>query len=175
MNDLANNAIKVAEYLFGSYERILPSLQTFSLVITGVLLFFVVYMMTKANVVGGKTDKFVDKWNLADMSKVKVNRAWKEIMQEIKSGNSAKMKKAINDADKILDEALKAKGYIGKHMDERLDRIDDSQLETVREVRQAHALSERIKKDPSLALTQNEAINIIHIYGKAFKEFELIK
>lgn len=174
MSDLANNTMKVVEYLFGSYERLLPSLQTFSLVITGVLLFFVIYMMTKANVVGGKTDKFVDKWNLADMSKVKMNRAWKEVIQGINSGNSAKMKKAINDADKILDEALKAKGFIGNTMDERLNRVNDQQLEAAREVRQAHTLSERIKKDPALALTQSEAINIIHIYEKAFKEFELI-
>lgn len=174
MNDLVNNAIKVAQYLFDAYVRELPALQTFSLLITGILLFFVVMMMTRANVVGGKKDKFVDKWNLADMSKVKVLRAWKEIVQGIATEESAKMKKAINDADKILEEALKAKGFTGKTVDERLNKVDAVQLENIKEVWQAHRLSERIKKEPTLVIAPNEAWNIIHIYEKAFKDFGLI-
>jgi hypothetical protein len=149
-------------------------LQTFSLVITGILLFFVIHMTKKANTIGGKKDKFVDKWNLADMSKVKVVRAWNEIMEGIDSGNGVKMKKAINDADKMLDEALKGNGFFGKDMDERLARVDESRLPNLKEVVQAHKLSNRIKKEPALILTQQEVKNIIGIYRKTFQELGLM-
>lgn len=161
--------------MFNTYLRELPVLQTFSLVIIGILLFFVIMMMTKANVVGGKKDKFIDKWNLADMSKAKVMKAWTEIMQEIGSGESVKMKKAINDADKMLDEALKANGFSGKNIDERLNKVEEDCIPNIKEVWQAHKLSERIKKEPALVLTHQEAKNIAGIYQKAFQELGLIK
>lgn len=174
MNELADNLIQVLQRLFATYADVLPSLQSFSLTISGILLFFVVLMMVRANTIGGKRDKFIDKWNLADMSKRKVAKAWREVIQEIASRESAKMKKAINDADKILDEALKARGFLGKTTDERLNKVEVEQLENIKEVWQAHRLSERIKKEPALVLTQNEAWNIIHIYEKAFKDFGLM-
>lgn len=162
-------------YLFNTYLRELPTLQTFSLVIIGILLFFVILMNQRANTIGGKKDKFIDKWNLADMSRVKVMRAWGEIMQGINGGVDGAMKKAINDADKMLDEALKANGFFGKNIDERLSRVDEDRLPNLKEVWQAHKLSDRIKKEPTLAITQHEAKNIIGIYKKAFEELGLIK
>lgn len=175
MNEFLNNINGWAEYLLDVYLRQLPALQGFSLVLIGILLFFVIVMTKRANTLGGKKDKFIDKWNLADMSKVKTVRAWNEIVTEIESGQSVQMKKAINDADKILDEALKANGFFGKNMDERLNKVDEERLANIKEVWQAHRLSERIKKEPTLALTQHEAMNIIGIYRKTFFELGLIK
>ncbi len=174
MNEFLEAINKVVVYLFDTYVRELPVLQTFSLVVTGILLFFVVHMMTKANIVGKKKEKFIDKWNLADLSKAKVKKAWNDIAQAVASGESVRMKKGINDADKLLEEALRERGYAGKTMDERLNKIDEEKLQNIKEVWQAHKLSERIKKEPALALTQNEAWNIMHIYAKALKDFGLI-
>lgn len=174
MNELADNALQVVNYLFDLYKEILPTLQTFSLLITGILLFFVALAMMEANVIGGKKDKFIDKWNLTDMSKAKVKKAWDEILRGVGSGESVKMKKAINDADKILEEALRERGFAGKTMDERLNRVDESKMANLKEVWQAHRLSERIKKEPALGLTQSEAWNIIHIYEQTFKDHGLI-
>lgn len=175
MNVYLNNLNKIGSYLINTYAQKLPVLQTFSLVIIGILIIFVIHMTKKANTIGGKKDKFIDKWNLADMSKVKVMRAWNDIMGGIESGNGAKMKKSINDADKMFDEALKTHGFYGKNMEERLTRIDESRLPNLKEVLQAHKLSNRIKKEPALVLTQHEVKNIISIYRKAFEELGLIK
>lgn len=174
MNEFLNNINKIGSYLLDTYLQKLPVLQTFSLVIIGILLFFVIHMTKKANTIGGKKDKFIDKWNLADMSKVKVSRAWNEIMEGIDSGNGVKVKKAINDADKMLDEALKMNGFFGKNMDERLNRVDEERLPNLKEVLQAHKLSDRIKKEPTLVLTHLEARNIIAIYRKTFQELGLL-
>lgn len=174
MNELADKSIKVLNYLLDTYLGVLPSLQTFSMVITGVLLFFVVLAMTKANVIGGKKDKFIDKWNLADMSKAKIQKKWNGILLGVGTGESVMMKNAINDADKMLEEVLRERGFAGKTMDDRLKQVDESKMGNIKEVWQAHRISERIKKDPSLAITQNEAWNIIHIYGQTLKDHGLI-
>ncbi len=174
MNEFLNNANKVVTYLFNTYLRELPVLQTFSLVITGILLFFVIHMVQKANTIPGKRDKFIDKWGLADMSKVKVMRAWSEIVQNINSGVDGAMKKAIGDADKMLDEALKANGFYGKNIDERLNKVDEARLPNIKEIWQAHRFAERIKKDATVPMTQHEARNIIGIYRDTFKELNLI-
>lgn len=175
MNEFLDNTNRIVEYLFETYLKGLPVLQGFSLVVIGILLFFVILMTKNANTIGGKKDKFVDKWNLADMSKVKVARAWSGVMADLESGQGAKMKKAINDADKMFDEALKANGFFGKNMDERLNRVDEDRLPTIKEIWQAHRLSDRIKKESALELTQHEARNIISIYKKAFQELGLLK
>ncbi|EKD23979.1 MAG: hypothetical protein ACD_81C00135G0005 [uncultured bacterium] len=175
MNEFVEGSNKIIQYLFDKYVATLPALQTFALVVSGVLLFFVVMMMTKANVVGGKRDKFIDKWGLADMGKVKIGRAWKELLVSVSTGDSAKMKKAIGDADKILDEALKTLGFVGKNMNERLNTVDAVRLPNIKEVQEAHRISERIKKEPTFSLTQQEVWNIVGIYEKAFKEFGLFK
>lgn len=174
MNELAENSIKVLNYVFGAYKDVLPSLQSFSLVITGALLFFVVLAMTKANVIGGKKNKFIDKWNLVDMSKAKMKKAWIEIARGIASGESVAMKQAINNADKMLEEILRERGFAGKTMDERLKQVDESAMENIKEIWQAHKLSDRIKKNPSLKITKEEASNIVFIYRKAFKDHGLI-
>lgn len=174
MNELADNLLQIGEYLFDTYREVLPSLQSFSLVVTGILAFFVVQAVIKANVIGGKKDKFIDKWNLADMSKAKIQKKWNGILLGIGTGESVTMKNAINEADKMLEEILRERGFAGKTMDERLKQVDESKMENIKEVWQAHKLSDRIKKDPSLVITQNEAWNIVHIYGQALKDHGLI-
>ena len=175
MNEFVEGLTKVGVYLFDIYLSRLPALQAFSLVITGVLLFFVVRMMVRANIISGKRDKFIDKWNLADMPKRKVVKAWKDIAQDVGSGGSAKMKKAINDADKIVDEALKNVGIVGKDMDERLAKTDEMRVVNIREVCEAHRLVARMQKEPALSLTAKEGWNIIAIYEKALKELGMLK
>lgn len=174
MNEFLNNTNKVATYLFNTYARELPVLQTFSLVIIGILLFFVVQMVHKANMIPSKRDKFIDKWGLADMSRIKVMRAWAEIVGSINNGVDDAMKKAIGDADKMLDEALKASGFYGKNIEERLNKVSEERLPNIKEIWQAHRFAERIKKDTKLPLTRHEAKNIIGIYRNTFKELNLI-
>lgn len=174
MNEFLSDLGKIGEYLLDAYEGVLPTLQTFSLVITGVLLFFVLMAMKQANVIGGKKEKFIDKWNLADLSKAKVQKTWNGILQDAATGESVKMKKAINEADKLLEGILREWGFAGKTMDERLSKVDESKIGNLKEVWQAHNLSERIKKDMSFVITQNEAWNIIHIYERALRDHRLI-
>lgn len=175
MNEFIDGATKIAEYLFAVYLRVLPSLQAFSLVITGVLLFFTVYMLRKFKTIEMKRDKFMDKWGLIDLSKEKMRRMWKDVRAEVRAGSVAKLKKAIIDADKLLDEALKDAGIVGKDMDERLAKTDELRVANIREVREAHRLAVRVQKEPTFVLTMQEGWNIIGMYEKALKDLGLLK
>lgn len=175
MNEFIDIANKIGAYLVKMYVQVLPTLETFSLVVIGVLVFFVGIMMGRLKTLGMKRDKFIDKWGLGDLSKMKIKRAWKELVAEVGTGASAKMKKAINDADKMVDEALKGAGFVGKNMDERLAKVDDLKIANIKEVREAHRMSERIKKEPTLVITSQMAWNIVEIYQKALKDLGLLK
>src|SRR3989339_818467 len=105
MNEFVEGITKVGVYLFDIYLSKLPALQAFSLVITGILLFFVVLMMRRMKTLEMKRDKSMDKWGLIDMSKEKQRRMWKDLLGEAAKGSDVKLKKALSDADGMLDEA----------------------------------------------------------------------
>jgi len=175
MNEFVEGLTKVGVYLFDAYLSKLPALRAFSLVITGVLLFFVVIMMRRLKTLGMKRDKFLMKWGVIDLSKEKQRRMWKDLQVEAAKGSGAKLKKALGDANKILDEALKNAGIVGKDMDERLAKTDEMRVINIREVREAHRLVVRTQKELTLSLTMKEGWNIITIYEKALKELGMLK
>ena len=175
MNKFVEGTTKIGVYLFDTYLRTLPALQAFSLVVTGVLLFFVILMMRRMKTLEMKRDKFMDKWGLIDLSKEKQRRMWKDLLVEVAKGSDAKLKKALTDADKIVDEALKGAGVVGKDMDDRLAKTDEMRVANIKEVREAHRLVARTQKEPTLPLTAQEGWNIINIYEKALKDLGLLK
>lgn len=174
MNDLVNNVVNTFIRLFTPYENALPGLEMIGAIASLLLGVVVVKKMIELNIIGGKKDKFIDTWALADMTQIKANRAWRQIVADAHGADTAAMKKAINDADKMLGELLKASGFSGTTFDERLNKVDAAQMSNIKEVWQAHRLSERIKKEPTLVLAPHEAANIIGIYEKTFKNFGLI-
>lgn len=175
MNESIDVTTRVVEYIFNAYLSVLPALQAFSLVVIGVLLFFVVYMLRKHKTLEGKRDKLMDKWGLIDLSKEKMRRTWSDLRAGAASGSEANMKKAIGDADKLLDEALKNAGIVGKNLDERLAKTDAMRVANIQEVLEAHRLAVRTQKEPTLRLTMQEGWNIIGIYEKALKDLGLLK
>ena len=175
MNGFVEGITKVGTYLFDAYLSKLPALQAFSLVITGVLLFFVVLIMRRMKTLEMKRDKFMDKWGLIDLSKEKQRRMWKDLAVDAASGSDAKLKRALGAADKLVDEALKGAGIIGKDMDERLAKTDEMRVANIKEVREAHRLVARTQKEPTLPLTTKEGWNILSIYERALKDLGLLK
>ena len=179
MNEFINVALtefmRIDTGMIGWYTHILPALQAFSLVITGVLLVFVVRAMMKANIVGGKRDKLIDQWNLADMSTVKTMRTWRMIGQALDSGNAADVKKAIIDSDTLLSEALRNAGIAGTTTDERLAHLDETRVVNKKELREAHRFAMRLQKELALTVSQQEARNMVGIYEQALQDLAGVK
>lgn len=149
-------------------------IQRFALIISGVLLWFVIFFIAKLKILETKTERYMDVIGGADISKRRSIKAWRQIQNRLKTNSSAQAKLAILEADKIFDELIKLSGFKGKTMNERLAQITEAQIFNLKEIIFAHKLGERIVKEPELKISTGEAENIIGIYKKAFQDFGLI-
>lgn len=154
-------------------NNLLPFLNRIGIIVSGILLFFVVYYIAKFNMMGKKVDRFMELKG-ADMSRRTSIKAWKQIQKMVKSKSEIKAKKAILECNKILDEILKIGGYQGTNVAERLNQMTEAQLSNIREVKEACRICNKIKNEPDFKISPQEASNIVEIYEKAFKEFELL-
>lgn len=86
------------------------------------------------------------------------DKKWSELLSRVKTSEG--MTLAVIDADKLLDEALKRKGYRGKTMGERLVAAQ-RELSNNDGVWYAHKLRNRLVHEPDVRLRKNEARNAL--------------
>ena len=82
------------------------------------------------------------------------DKKWSEILGRVKTPEG--MALAVIDADKLLDEALKRRGYKGKTMGERLVAAQ-RQLSNNDAVWYAHKIRNRLVHEPNFRLRKNDA------------------
>jgi|SRR6185437_209222 len=92
---------------------------------------------------------------------------WLELLARVKTPDG--MILAVIDADKLLDEALKKKGFSGKTMGERLVSAQRS-LKDNDAVWYAHKLRNRLVHEPDVKLKKNEAQNALAGFKKGLHD-----
>jgi len=92
---------------------------------------------------------------------------WLELLARVKSPEG--MTLAVIDADKLLDEALRKRGFSGKTMGERLVSAQRS-LSDNDSVWYAHKLRNRLVHEPSVRLKKNEAQNALGGFKKGLRD-----
>ncbi|MBI4033579.1 hypothetical protein HY379_01130 [Candidatus Saccharibacteria bacterium] len=85
-------------------------------------------------------------------------KKWAELLTRVKTPEG--MTLSVIDADKLLDEALKRKGYKGKTMGERLVAAQ-RELSNNDSAWYAHKLRNRLVHEPNVRLRKNEAKNAL--------------
>lgn len=102
---------------------------------------------------------------------VKKNNRLDDVLMHIASPNPNDWKLAIIEADIILDEALKGRGYAGNSLGERLKSISTTQLSTLNEAWEAHKIRNRIAHEGAdFVLTKRIAEETIDRYRRVFNE-----
>jgi len=102
---------------------------------------------------------------------VKSNRL-DSVLTHSESSNPNDWKLAIIEADIILDEILKQKGYAGNSLGERLKSIAPSQLESLQDAWEAHKVRNSIAhQGADFILTQRLAQETVTRYQRVFTEF----
>jgi len=157
--------------LFGPY---FGWIKFFSLVVSGFLLWGIIYCVKKLSYFNMKVEHYMDVLGVGDLLKHRSVRGWVQIQAKLRSGDETDLKSAIIEADKILDEVLKIGGYMGRNADERLTQVGPAQLSNISDVWSAHKIRNRILKEEDFHINKQEAELIINIYKKAFQEFALI-
>ncbi len=102
---------------------------------------------------------------------VKKNSRLDDVLTHIASPNPNDWKLAIIEADIILDDTLKQRGYAGNSLGERLKSISSSQLSSINEAWEAHKVRNRIAHEGAdFVLTKRIAEDTISRYRRVFNE-----
>jgi len=99
---------------------------------------------------------------------------WEEIQKHLNSNKEAEWKFAVIEADNLVDGVLKASGYPGDTMGERLKNIDKSQIVTLDGLWEAHKIRNRLAHDPNYFLRYGEAKRAVQLYEKTLKELNAL-
>jgi len=100
------------------------------------------------------------------------NDRMSDVFDHIASSNPNDWKLSIIEADIILDDTLKQKGYAGNSLGERLKSISPNQLASLQDAWEAHKVRNRIAHEGSdFILTQRLAQETVARYKRVFDEF----
>tara|TARA_B100002051_G_scaffold276779_1_gene327890 strand:+ start:7756 stop:8406 length:651 start_codon:yes stop_codon:yes gene_type:complete len=103
------------------------------------------------------------------------NNRIKSVLANAASSNPNDWKLAIIEADIILDETLKERGFVGDSLGERLKSVSANQLASIGDAWEAHKVRNNIAhKGADFVLTKRLVDETIGRYQRVFKEFGLM-
>lgn len=95
---------------------------------------------------------------------------WQEIKKHLHSTNSSEWKFAIVEADKLTDDVLRAAGFIGDNMGERMISIESGQLNSLDKLWRAHKVRNLLVHDANFDLRRATALESIEGFESAIRE-----
>ncbi|MCL5017331.1 MAG: hypothetical protein M1155_01540 [Patescibacteria group bacterium] len=150
-------------------------LELVSVLISGLLLWGIIYIVTKVNYFDIKAERYIDILGKGNITQRRSLKGWEQIRKRILSSEQQDWKLAVLEADKILDEILKMAGYLGSDLDKKLEILNHENLQSIDDVRNAHTLAVKILRDPTMEIKKDDAIIALKKYKKAFEELNLLE
>lgn len=169
LNFISNMTGEVWDFYYNNYA----GLESLSLVICGLLVFFIGFYIIRLDIIKSKMDKYSEALG-ADISKKHAMRAWLQVLKRLETKSPIQLKAAVVDCEKIFDEVMKISGIKGKSMDERLEQLNPAEVENLKDVLEAHNIGKRIKDDPNFEVSYDQAKHILKIYKKTFQDFGML-
>ena len=106
--------------------------------------------------------------------KIEKNERWVRVLEGLDSFNESDWRRAILEADTILDEMTEKMQYPGETLGERLKAVDPANWKTLPQAWEAHKVRNKIAHEGDFVLTKREARRVIELYREVFEEFEYI-
>ena len=161
--------------LFNFYLDKLWLLNFIAFILSTLLFWLIVFYAIKLNILDEKIAALEVKYfGLRDFGKRYSVKAWKNIKKRLETKNESQIKIALEEADKILDEVLKAGAYPGEDLEERLSYLTSEKITNSQELLEAHKIATRAK-EKDFKITFEEAVNVLKVYQQSFREFGLIE
>lgn len=102
-------------------------------------------------------------------------REWDRIIDLASSDNENDWRQGILEADIVLDKLLDHIGYTGKEVGEKLRSAQIGDFVTLDAAWEAHKIRNRVAHDGlAFSLSRREAIRVLGLYEKVFREFGFI-
>src|SRR5262249_12780407 len=112
---------------------------------------------------------------VAETGRAQANPRWHKVIDHLETDKPSDWKLAVLEADIMLDDMLKASGYEGDTIGEKLKKVERSDFNTIDLAWEAHKVRNLIAHEGTdYQLTQREAIRVIELYKKVFEEFYYI-
>lgn len=108
------------------------------------------------------------------IKKAVFTKHWHTVLNHASSNNKNDWKIAILDADSILDDVLKMKGFMGDTMADRLKAVSRGDLASIDLAWEAHKYRNAIAHGDDISFNQHEVRRIIYNFEKALKELGAI-
>lgn len=121
----------------------------------------------------GSTEVGVDELEVS--GGVPKNEKWEQVQIHLNSKNPSEWRLAIIEADIMLDELLKASGYHGDTVGERLKAVEPSDFTSLEAAWEAHKVRNQIAhQGSSFEISEREAGRVVTLFETVFREFNII-
>ncbi|MDX1608449.1 MAG: hypothetical protein R3251_04540 [Candidatus Spechtbacterales bacterium] len=156
------------------YSRSFILVQVISLVISAFLFYAWIWLLKRTGTATMKVNQLKEAWRESPVPKGKLASKWQKVEERINSNQDSEWKLAVIEADAMLDELIKAMGYKGKTMGERMREIKPEQFPRLDDAWRAHKVRNFIAHDPSYPFSKEVAQRTINIYRDIFKQFDIL-
>jgi len=103
------------------------------------------------------------------------NPQWEQIEDWSKSENENDWRRAIIEADVMLDDMLTDMGYLGPDLGSKLKQVEAADFPTLNMAWEAHKMRNKIAHaSGDYTLTRREMKRVLDLYEEVFKGFSLI-
>ncbi len=103
------------------------------------------------------------------------NENWERVIEHLHADNSSDWRLAIMEADILLEETLRIKGFPGETIGDMLKSAQPGDFQTLDAAWEAHKVRNRIAHDGSnFELNEREAFRVIMLFEAVFKEFGVV-
>jgi len=169
LNFISNLTGGVWDFYYNNYA----GLESLSLVICGLLVFFIGFYIIRLDIIKSKMDKYSDALGV-NITKKHAMRAWLQVVKRLETKSPLQIKTAVVDCEKIFDEVMKISGIKGKSMDERLEQLNSAEVKNLKDILEAHDIVKRFKDEPDFEVSYDQAKHILKIYKKTFQDFGML-
>lgn len=99
---------------------------------------------------------------------------WESTLSKLTSENESEWKLAVIEADKLLEEALKAAGFFGESVGDMLRRLDKAKLANLDAAWQAHKFRNNIVHEPKQSVTLAEVKDAMARFEAVLRELGVV-
>ena len=151
------------------FAKILAFFKTLSAIITMVAVAVSAYSYFMIQEIVHEENKRLGLTMTWESEKKQKNKRWQRVEEHMTSLNPSDWKIAILEADNMLDEVTKRKGFGGATLGERLRVIPHADFPYLEEAWQAHKFRNALAhKGTDFPLTRGDAERVINIYYRIF-------
>jgi len=170
---ILNGVFDLRAWVEGWLGPALPILESFAIVISAMFIWGIIYTMLGSGYINYKTERYMEMLG-SDTGKRRQMKVWGRILKRIRSESVTSWKQAILEADHLFDEILKMSGYRGDTIHDRFQQLSPEALSNRDKIIAAHKVRDRIRQEPNLEMSREDAVAVLQVYQHAFRELGLI-